>query len=322
MPELRCARVSNTSMNVAPMILRFFSGSVTPASRSRNRSRRVDEHRAAGCSRSKRVADLRRFVQPQQAVVDEDAGQPIADRPVHQQRRDRRVDAAATGRRRRARRRPARGSAPTLSSTNDAIVQSPVQPQTPNAKLRRISMPLLGVRDFGMEQQPVELPRRTLPSPRPARWPTSRRPRSPGGAAATKSPWLAQTRSSRRHRREQRRAVGSIVTSRVPELAVRRRRHLRRRARASSAACRSRCRASACRARSTPGSQCGAPGSETLFGPPDRMMPDRLPRARSLAAACRAAGSPSRPTARAAGARSAACTASRNRERRSSDVSR
>ena len=37
---------------------------------------------------------------------------------------------------------------------------------------------------------------RRPPSPRPARWRWSRRPRSPAGAAATKSPWLAQTRIS------------------------------------------------------------------------------------------------------------------------------
>ena len=36
-PPSSSARCSNTSMNVAPMILRFCSGSVTPASRSRNR---------------------------------------------------------------------------------------------------------------------------------------------------------------------------------------------------------------------------------------------------------------------------------------------
>ena len=42
------------------------------------------------------------------------------------------------------------------SSMNDAIVQSPVQPQTSNAKLRRMSLAAIGVRDLGMEQQRVE----------------------------------------------------------------------------------------------------------------------------------------------------------------------
>ena len=117
-------------MNVAPMILRFCSGSVTPARRSRNSVRRVDEDERQ-LQPLEPLADLRRFVEPQHAVVDEDARQPIADRAVDEQRGDGRIDAAAQRRRRR-------GPSPTCariravaSSTNDAIVQSPVQPQTP-----------------------------------------------------------------------------------------------------------------------------------------------------------------------------------------------
>ncbi len=40
------------------------------------------------------VDDLQRLVLAQQAVVDEDARELVADRLVHDQRRDRRVDAA------------------------------------------------------------------------------------------------------------------------------------------------------------------------------------------------------------------------------------
>ncbi len=46
-----------------------------------------------------------------------------------------------------------------------------------------------------------------------------------------------------------------------------------------STACRSRCRAPGMPMSNSAGSHFGAPGSDTLFGPPDRMMPDRLPRA-------------------------------------------
>ncbi len=43
---------------------------------------------------SEGVHDLRRLVQAQQAVVDEHAGELVADGAVDQRRRDRRVDAA------------------------------------------------------------------------------------------------------------------------------------------------------------------------------------------------------------------------------------
>ena len=81
-----------------------------------------------------------RLVEPQQAVVHEDAGQPVADRPVDQQRRDRRIDAAAQAADDAAVADLARIRA-VASSMNERIVQSPVQPQTSYAKLRRISRP-------------------------------------------------------------------------------------------------------------------------------------------------------------------------------------
>ena len=102
--------------------------------------RRVDEDERQLQSLEARP-DLVRFVLPHDAVVDEDARQAIADRAVDQHRRDRRVDAAA---------QPAHDPALTnlradpLASpprTNDDIVQSPVQPQTSYAKLRRMSRP-------------------------------------------------------------------------------------------------------------------------------------------------------------------------------------
>ena len=80
------------------------------------------------------------FVVSQETVVDEDALQPIADGAMDQRRRDRRIDAA----RQRAGDAPSPICArmrPIDSSMNDAIVQSPVQPQTSKAKLRRMSVP-------------------------------------------------------------------------------------------------------------------------------------------------------------------------------------
>ena len=61
---------------------------------------RVDELERQLHLAAKARADLRRLVQPQHAVVHEDAGEPVADRAMDQQRRDRRVDAAAEARRR------------------------------------------------------------------------------------------------------------------------------------------------------------------------------------------------------------------------------
>ena len=81
-------------MNSSPIALRFSSGSVTPSSRARNRSSRLDVHERHVEVAVERLDDLRRLVLAQEAVVDEDADELVADRLVHEQRRDRRVDAA------------------------------------------------------------------------------------------------------------------------------------------------------------------------------------------------------------------------------------
>ncbi len=131
---------------------------------------------------------------------------------------------------------------------------------------------MVGVRDFGMEQQRVEPPvgrrhrrdRRVRARRGHVRSPAARLSRSRRG-----SPRRAGSdgtdREERRVRRDARSWRGRTRgAAPAPP---------RRRARASSAACRSRCRAPGTPASKTPASQCGAPASETLFGPPDRMMP-------------------------------------------------
>ena len=268
-------------MNVAPMILRFCSGSVTPASRSRN-SVDASTNTSGSCSRSKRFADLRGLVEPQHAVVDEDARQPVADGAVDEQRRDRRVDAAAqradhaavADLRADPRRRllDERRHRPVAGAAADVVREVPEDLEA-----------ALGVHDLGVEQQRVERRARRRPSPRPARWRSSRRPRSPAARPRRSrrgSPRRAVRRA--RPRRARRCAVLGHVHRRVAELALRRRRDACRRACRSSAACRSRCRAPGCRASNTPGSHFGAPASDTLFGPPDRMMPTGCARANLL----------------------------------------
>ena len=138
------------------MILRFCSGSVTPARRVEEQVGRVDEVERQLQLLAKRVEDLRRFVQAQQAVVHEDAREPVADGAVDQHRGDRRIDAARRARRRRGRSPTCARMRAVASSMNDAIVQSPVQPQTSKAKLPQDLDAAVGVRDLGMEQQRVE----------------------------------------------------------------------------------------------------------------------------------------------------------------------
>ena len=151
-------------------------GDAGQAHRGRRAPRR--RARAAAASGAKAVDHLRRLVLPQQAVVDEDARQPIADRLV------RRAPPRPTSRRRRSGRRSTRPSPTwsamrdTDSSTNDAIVQSPRQPQSSEGEVAQDLEAALGVHDLGMEQQAVEPPRRATPWRRSARSSSSRRRRS------------------------------------------------------------------------------------------------------------------------------------------------
>ena len=74
------ASASNTSMNVAPMIFRFFSGIGDAGEPVEKQRRRVDEHQRQ-LQPLVALADLRRLVVPQDAVVDEDAGQLVCRPP-------------------------------------------------------------------------------------------------------------------------------------------------------------------------------------------------------------------------------------------------
>ena len=76
------------------MILRLLSGSVTPASFVEEAVLCLHVHERHAETVAERVHHLRRLVLAQQAVVDEDAGELVADRLVYEQRRDGAVDAA------------------------------------------------------------------------------------------------------------------------------------------------------------------------------------------------------------------------------------
>ena len=84
----------NTSMNCAPIVLRFFSGSVTPLSFARRRS----ESSMLGHRQMQVILEHLHhallLLVPQQTVIHEAAVKTIADRLVHQRRRHRGVHAA------------------------------------------------------------------------------------------------------------------------------------------------------------------------------------------------------------------------------------
>ena len=81
-------------MKVAPMILRFVSGSDDARQPLQEQRRGVHEHQRQ-LEALEPLANLCGLVEPQDAVVHEDTRQLVADRFVEDERRDRRVDAAA-----------------------------------------------------------------------------------------------------------------------------------------------------------------------------------------------------------------------------------
>ena len=92
--EASRASSSKTRMNSSPTILRFSSGSETPASRVRKRFCACTWTSGHVEVAAERLHDLLGLVLAQEAVVDEDARELVADRLVHEERRDRGVDSA------------------------------------------------------------------------------------------------------------------------------------------------------------------------------------------------------------------------------------
>ena len=89
-------------------------------------------------------------------VVDEDAGQLVADGPVQQRGHDRRVDAAAESRRARAPRPTWRRMPPTASSTKDAGRPVAAQPHDVEQEVGEQLRALRGVHDLGVELDAVD----------------------------------------------------------------------------------------------------------------------------------------------------------------------
>jgi hypothetical protein len=99
------------------MILRFCSGSADALQVAHETRRGVDMHDAHAEVAGKGAHHLLGLVEAQQAVIDEDAGQLVADRTVDQRRRHRGIDAARQTENRLRRRPPARESCRHASTT-------------------------------------------------------------------------------------------------------------------------------------------------------------------------------------------------------------
>ena len=143
-------------MNVPPMIFRFRSGSVTPASAARNLSDASSQTSGRCMTLGEALPDLCGLVHPQQAVVDEDAREAVADRPVREQRRHRRIHAAAQPADHAAGRTDLLANA--LGRFVDEGGHRPVAGASAHAgrEVREDARPVLGMRDLRMEQQRVQ----------------------------------------------------------------------------------------------------------------------------------------------------------------------
>ena len=145
---------------------------------------------------AERLDDLLGLVLAQQAVVDEDARELVADRLVHEQRGDRRVDAAGERAQRRARARPARGSARPAP-------RSPPPASTRAARRRRRRGSSSAPPSRAACARPRDgTGRRTARAPAPRRRRSAstasrRRRRAPSGGATTESRCDIQTVCSR-----------------------------------------------------------------------------------------------------------------------------
>ena len=186
------------------------------------------------------------LVEAHDAVVDEDAGQPIADGAMDEERRDGRVDAAAQA----AHHSPVADlRADALGRLLDERRHRPVAGAAADVvgEVAQDVEAAIGVRDLGVEQERVE-PLRRRRHRRDRRVGARRRDGEAGRRGGDEVAVAGPDAQLVGHRREERRA-GLDPDRRQAELAMRRRRDLVRRSGRSSAACRSRCRGPARRSR-------------------------------------------------------------------------
>ena len=204
-PAPSCAASSSkTRMNSSPMIWRFSSGSSTPASRARNRSRASTITRFMPEVALEGHPQQLRLLLAHEAVVDVDAGQPIAHGAMDERRGNGRIDAA--GQRAddlavRAGRRAWASTRSRIAATVDSMKLAAVQVgSTPGDADHEVAQDVPAARrvhDLGMELDAVEVA--LAASARPAKGVESvcAVDAKPSGSRVIESPWLIQTGCSR-----------------------------------------------------------------------------------------------------------------------------
>jgi hypothetical protein len=187
------ASSSKTSMKVLPMIC------ASAPDRRRRRALQeallgVDADHAHAHVAGEGGHDLIALAEAQQAVVDEDAGELVADGPVQQRGDHGGVDAAGEAEQHLV-------VADLLAHPRDGVVDDVAgvhrlpQPQISWQKRSMMRSPLAGVRDLRVELHAVEsrAPRRRCPAS--GALSVSAMTLKPAGRPSTRSPWLIQTSS-------------------------------------------------------------------------------------------------------------------------------
>ena len=256
------------------MIRRFFSGSVTPGECGEEPlapRRRPRDRMPSGSRNVPRTCS--RLAGAQQAVVHEDAGEPLADGPVQQHRAHRGVHAAAT-------RRRARGRLPTrarergdgLARRTSRMVQSARHAGNAEEEVLQDLLAPCGVWiDLRVELHAVERARRLRERGERARFAargdahrTGGQPRRTGRRGSSRRAAAAGDRGRARKSPFTRMVAGPYS----PEV---RRGAPRPPSAWARAACRSRFPAPGRRARGDPRRDAGRPSRRRCAGPPERM---------------------------------------------------
>ena len=208
----RAPRRSNTSMKVPPMMRRFFSGSSTPARRFRNSSAASTAWTRKWKRSRRKVITRSGLVATQDAVVDEDAGELVADGAVQQRRDHGRVDPAAEAADDAGGADPRRGCARVSRSTKFSIVQSAGARQMPEQKVGEdVGVPSRRVHDLGVELDAEAAGRAaSRHGGQRSSWrcaPATRQPRAgaPCGRRGSSTPAWVRPRGRRTDRRRRRR---------------------------------------------------------------------------------------------------------------------
>ena len=194
--DLAGSASSKTRMNSRPMILRLVLGVADAGERGRGsapaRRRRTSRTPVAA---TKSRLDLLALALAQQAVVDEDAGQLVADGPLHERRGDRRVDAAGQPADRPGRRRSASRIAVDLLLDDRCRWSSPAaMPATSCRKCSSTCWPCGGVhRPRGATARRRAAARRSSKAATGAPAVDASDREALGRLATTESPWLIHT---------------------------------------------------------------------------------------------------------------------------------